>query len=1033
MSSLSPGQTLAHYRIEGRLGAGGMGEVYRATDTKLGRSVALKVLPATAAADPSARLRLLDEARSAAALTHPHVVTIYSVDSADGVDFIVMEHVSGKSLKERLAEGPLDLNELFQLGIEVADALAAAHAIGIVHRDIKPANILLTPQGSAKVLDFGIAKRLVSDSAETMGATANMTAGGMVVGSAAYMAPEQARGEALDGRVDVFSLGATLYEAATGRQAFEGSTALDTMIAVATKNPPLASLVRPDLPVDLDVILSRALAKKREDRFETPRELADALRGLREGTEAHTGTSSALRTSLPTVPNNLPTALTSFIGRSRERGEVRRLLQTARIVTVLGPGGSGKTRLAVQVAQELLGEFPDGVWLAEFEALADAALVPQQVARAAGIAEEPGVPIATTLARNLGNRGVLLVLDNCEHLAAAFGPFLTLLLMSSPSVRVLATSREALGVAGEVNWRIPTLSVPDLRSGAARSREAAGRFEAVRLFVDRAQAAQPTFQLTDQNAETVAQICHRLDGIPLAIELAAVRVKVLPVEQIQARLRDRFALLTGGSRTADPRQQTLRATVDWSYDLLSDQERKLLNRVSVFAGGFTLEGAELVCAWNGLETYDVLDLLAPLIDKSLVVGGETSAEMPRYQLLETIRDYANERLRQAGESDVQTDRHALHFFKLVLEAEPELQGPGQAAWFKQLEREADNIRLAVRYYMMKNDAGAALLMVGAIWRWWWTSGRWEEGRVTLREVLSNPAGAGPTPERARALYASAVLARGQRDAAAAATLLKESLAMAESLGDKAGVGNALFEQGNLANDRDDLAAAAELYQKSLAIRREIEDRRGASLVLHNLAVVDQARGDGASARRLFEEALELHRELGNATMEAHTLNGLTDVVLHAGDLDAAQKYLERGLGIQRELGNRHGAAFSLRQLGEVATARGDLQGARTHLSEGFEIFRSVGDAMGLVDIVDSAAKLAARIGAAERALLLAGAGASWRAAIEAPRAEPDGRSLAQALDPARAALGENAPETETRGLKLRPEDAIRLVEETLKS
>ena len=318
MSTLEPGRLLAHYRIEGRLGSGGMGDVYKALDTKLGRSVALKVLPAATMADPTARRRLLAEARAAAALTHPHIVTIYSVDTADGADFIVMEHVEGKSLKEQLEEGPLEVSGLLRLGIEVADALAAAHAIGLIHRDIKPANILLTPQGAAKVLDFGIAKRMATASTETIGQTAtNVTGAGMVVGTVAYMAPEQARGEPLDGRADLFALGATLYEAATGRQAFEGSTALDMMIAVTTKEPPNASTVRPELPADLDIILARALAKKRDDRYGSPRELADALRGLREGGDKLSSSLGALRVAPATVPNNLPTPLTSFIGRSR--------------------------------------------------------------------------------------------------------------------------------------------------------------------------------------------------------------------------------------------------------------------------------------------------------------------------------------------------------------------------------------------------------------------------------------------------------------------------------------------------------------------------------------------------------------------------------------------------------------------------------------------------------------------------------------------------------------------------------------------
>ena len=1012
-----------------------MGEVYKALDTKLGRRVALKVLPVAKNDDPDARRRLLEEARSAAALTHPHIVTIYSVDHADGTDFIVMEYVEGKSLKETLEEGPLELASLLRLGIEVADALAAAHAIGLIHRDVKPANILLTSQGSAKVLDFGIAKRIATASAETVaGTVTNITQAGMVVGTVAYMSPEQARGEVLDGRGDVFSLGATLYEAATGRQAFEGATALDTMLAVATKEPPNVSLVRPGFPADLDLVLAQALAKRREDRYPSPRELADALRGLREGSEAFSATMGVLRgAAIAAAPNNLPTPLTSFVGRSRERAEVRRLLSTARLITILGTGGSGKTRLAVQVAKEALSEFRDGAWLAELEAMVDPLLVPAQVARAVGVQEEPGTPIAAALAASLAPKSLLLLLDNCEHVASAVAPLTAALLRAAPEVRLIATSREALGVPGEVIWRIPTLSVPDPRTSVIKSREAAGRYEAVRLFVDRAQAVQPSFQLSDKNAAAVAQVCHRLDGIPLAIELAAVRVKVLPVEQILARLQDRFALLTGGSRTALPRQQTLRATVDWSYDLLSDQERKLLNRVSAFAGGFSLEAAESVCAWDGLESYDVLDLISPLIDKSLVTPHETG-EVARYTLLETIRDYAAHRLKQVGETATQEDRHAFYFFKFALQAEPELQGPDQAAWFERLGQEHDNLRRATRYYLSRSDVGSTLLVTGAMWRFWWTRGMWEEGRTVLAEALALPEAKGPSVERAKALYASAVLARGQGEYAASDAFLAESLEIAQGLGDKVGVGNARFEQGNLANNRGDLDAAARLYGEALAIRREIEDRRGVSLTLHNLAVVAQSRGDGVEARRMYEEALELHRALGNSTMEAHSLNGLTDVVLHQGDLDAAQRYLERGLAIQRQLDDKGGIGFSLRQLGEVATRRGDMARARALLAEALEVFQSVGDSNGLVDLLDSAAGLASQLGQAERAMELLGAGTTWRAASDAPRTEPDMAVLHRATKAAREALGEGkSSEVERRGEALSTEAATRLLEETLQA
>jgi non-specific serine/threonine protein kinase len=1011
-----------------------MGEVYKALDTKLGRPVAIKVLPASTGADLTARRRLLEEARAAAALTHPHIVTIYSVDESAGNDFIVMEFVEGKSLKERLEEGPLDLPDLLRFGIEVSDALAAAHAIGLVHRDIKPANILLTAQGAAKVLDFGIAKRMESATSETVALTAtSLTGAGQIVGTVAYMAPEQARAELLDGRADIFSLGVVLYEAATGRRAFEGGTALDVMVAVATKEPPHASVVRPELPADLDDILARMIAKNREERYESPRQVADALRGLREGSDTHSATLGTLRLAPSAVPNNLPTPLTSFVGRSRERAEVRRLLGSGRLITILGPGGSGKTRLAVQVAKEILGDCRDGVWLTELEALVDPAIVPQQVARSLGVTEEPGVPVATSVAKFLAEKSALLLLDNCEHVAAPVAALVRTVLQGAPGVRIMATSREALGVPGEISWRIPMLSVPDTGTSAGRTKEVVARYEAVRLFVDRAQAVQPAFALSDKNAESVAQICHRLDGIPLAIELAAVRVKVLPVEQILTRLQNRFALLTGGSRTALPRQQTLRAAVDWSYELLSDQERKLLNRVAVFAGGFGLDAAETVCAWNGLESFEVLDLLAPLVDKSLVVPHEV-AGVARYTLLETIRDYASERLKGAGELEAQAARHAAHFLEMALEAEPELQGPEQSMWFARLAQEHENLRHATRWHLARRDAPTALRLVGALWRFWWTQGSFVEGRGTLRAALALDAGPTPSAERAKALYASAALAGMQADFAAADPALEESLGIARQLDDKPGVANALFEQGNLANEREDLPRAAALYEEALALRRAIGDRRGESLALHNLAVVAASQGTADKARALFEEALLLHRSLGNAVMEAYTLNGLSDVALHLGDLNAAHEYIERGVAMQRELGNKSGVAFSLRQLGEVATRRGNADHARQFLAEALAVFDEIGDTHGLLDTLDAVAGFAALIRAGETSLALAAAGGAWRRSAAVPRSDPDQRDLDQAVQPARDALDAAvAAEADRRGAATPPEAAVRLARELLSS
>ncbi|HEU4941077.1 MAG TPA: protein kinase, partial [Candidatus Eisenbacteria bacterium] len=652
LGPLQIGRIVSHFRIEQKLGEGGMGEVYRATDLNLGRPVALKILHAAPAQADAAR-RFREEARLASALNHPHIVTIYAIEEVDGHELIVMEFVDGETLLQMVRRAPIDPSMVVELGIQISEALAAAHAIGLVHRDIKPANILVNRQGQAKVTDFGLAKRF-----EVMGAGTDATAtrlqlthSGVVLGTPAYMSPEQTRGESVDGRSDLFSLGATLYEAATGRRPFEGPSVLAILHAIATTEPAPPTRLRPDLPPDLDAILARALAKDPADRWAAGRDLADALRGLREGVSATTASVTLpRRVDAAAAPHNIPAALTSFIGRRRERAEVRRLFASSRLITILGPGGIGKTQLALHVAADMLEDEPDGVWVVELATLADPALVAPTAAHVLGVREAPGRPLEPLLAEAIGTRTMLLVLDNCEHLAASCARLADALLRACPGLRILATSQEGLGVSGELVWRIPTLSVPELRS-LPHSKEALARYEAVRLFVERAVVAQPSFSLTDANAAVVAQICRRLDGIPLAIELAAVRVKILPVNKILARLEDRFQLLTGGTRTALPRQQTLRAAVDWSYELLSAKERTLLDRLGIFAGGCTLEAAEEVCAWDGLESDEVLDLLAHLADKSLVAPTEGSDGSMRYGLLETIRAYACERADRAGSTE----------------------------------------------------------------------------------------------------------------------------------------------------------------------------------------------------------------------------------------------------------------------------------------------------------------------------------------------------------------------------------------------
>jgi predicted ATPase len=457
-----------------------------------------------------------------------------------------------------------------------------------------------------------------------------------------------------------------------------------------------------------------------------------------------------------------------------------------------GAGGAGKTRLALEVARDLLGAYPDGVWLVELAPLSDPALTPQAVAAALGVHEQPGRALTDTLTDHLRAKDSLLVIDNCEHLVDAAAHLAATLLESCPKLRVLATSREHLSLLGEAVWTVPPLSLPG--TGGTPSVEDLMGSEAVRLFLDRTRSRLPGFGLGEENAGAVGRICRKLEGIPLAIELAAARMGALAVEQVAQRLEDSLKLLAGGNRIADPRQQTLRATLDWSHELLSKDERKLFGRLSVFAGGWTLEAAEEVCSGEGIERDDVADLLSKLVDKSLVMAGAEQEGSLRYRMLEPVRQYARERLEESGEAEAVLRRHAALFFALAEEAEPGLRGPWQASWVKRLEQEWDNLRAAMAWLLARGEYEGAARLGWALWLFWWVRGRFTEGRSWMEEALAKGS-AMPATARARALFVAGMMADGQADLHSAEPLIEEGLGLFRELGDKLGHACALGSAG----------------------------------------------------------------------------------------------------------------------------------------------------------------------------------------------------------------------------------------------
>ena len=566
--------------------------------------------------------------------------------------------------------------------------------------------------------------------------------------------------------------------------------------------------------------------------------------------------------SLDVLPNNLPVQITSFIGRTQESLQVKTLLGTTRLLSITGPGGSGKTRLALHVAADLLEGDGDGVWLAELGALSDPALVPQEVASALGVREEPGRSLALTLCDFLRPKRLLLVLDNCEHLLSACSALSDLLLRACPAVTLLATSRSPLGIAGETTFSVPSLSLP--APGKPQTAESLSRFEAVALFIQRAQAVQPSFTVTDVNAPAVAQICHRLDGIPLALELAAARVRSLHVEQLAVRLDDRFRLLTGGSRAALPRQQTLRALVDWSHALLSGSEKTLLRRLAVFAGGWTLDAAEAVCTGAVLEDWEVLDGLGSLVDKSLVVY-DSADGAPRYRLLETIRQYAQEKLTDALEEVAVREAHAAFFLRLVedLERAARAEGGEHEDWYECMEAEQENVRAALAWCRSAPSAAeTGMALAGASFWYWYYSGRFSEGRTSLQAALTRQEGTTPCA-RAKALAGAGCMALMLNDYADARERLGESVTLCHEAEDNHSLSLALFLLGMMHTYAGDLVTGKRLSEEARALSQAHGSRviLGYCLVILGLHAVIE--GNDTEAEALFQESITLGRALRN--------------------------------------------------------------------------------------------------------------------------------------------------------------------------
>lgn len=702
-------------------------------------------------------------------------------------------------------------------------------------------------------------------------------------------------------------------------------------------------------------------------------------RGYRLALEV-TRISATATTASPAPKHNLPHDLTSFIGREKEMLELAQLFSQTRLLTLTGAGGCGKTRLAIQLAKQQAHNYAHGACLVELAALTDPELLPQTVASALGIKEEAGAMVVGVIAAHLASREFLLVLDNAEHVLEACAKLSESLLRRCERLVVLVTSRERLSITGELTYRVPSLSVPDENADATP--ESIAAYESARLFIERARLQLPHFVATTENSAAIASVCRRLDGIALALELAAPRVRSLSVEELSQRLDRRFELLTEGSRTALPRQRTLRALMDWSYDLLSEAEKATLRRVSVFSGGWTLEAAEHVCQGDDVDAKGVLDLLASLSDKNLIVV-DAHDNATRFGMLETVRQYGLDLLHQHGEEMKVHRQHLAYLLAMADEARNSTPS-GSQAWLDRLEIELGNIRVALAWSKADcGDPASGLRLAGALHRLWQVRGHLSEGRAWLSQLLAAVPPGQYGQARADALRVASTLAHHQDDHAAAEAFAQQTLATCTELGDRAGIAEALLTMGDLARQRRDYPAARSLFERALAVRRQIGDRAGSAAALWALGNLATDVADYAPARACLDDSAQMLRELDDWRV-AYALLGLAVVDHLQRDHATAKARLTEALQIQRDVGHRMGIARSLTILGLVAHDEGDVQSAADSLSEAVNLLHDLRNLHHMCEAFEGAAAVAGALSNHDAAARIWGSAERIREKITCP-------------------------------------------------
>lgn len=942
---------IGRYPVERELGRGGMGVVYLAMDPRLERRIAIKMVPDHISADAVALEQLQNEARSLAALNHPNVATVHSLEEDEGHLFFTLEYIEGEPLDTVIEGGGLGIDESLTVAQQMARALEAAHRAGVIHRDLKPENVMLGEEHLIKVLDFGLAEHVSPRDGESTvtfdESTSELLFSGSdttLTGTPGYMSPEQLDGAAVDARSDIWAFGVLFFECLTGRRLFLADSLRDTLLNTLAEPIPWDRLPG-ETPPRVREILASCLRRSLDKRLA---DVATARRAIEEEIAFRTLPRDVRIEGFESL-HHLPRPVTSFVAREAEISEIVSLLRTSPIVTLSGIGGSGKTRLAIAATRRAAAEFTHGVWWIDLSPLGGPDEVVSSVVAGLELPEDSSRGLQGQIEHFLRSRRALVVLDNCETVLDGAAQLAAGLAAACPDLRILATSREAFGVPGESVLPIPPLETPTRRQSLPLKE--LGKLGSVQLFVERARAVQPSFELNAENALAVSRICRRLDGSPLALELAAARVKMLPVEEIAKRLADRFLLLATGDNTVLPRHQKLRATIDWSYEQLSDSEQLLFRRLSVFFGGWTLEAAESTCAADGIEDWEILDLLAPIVDRCLVqldAEAASTSGRARYRMLETVREYSRDRLEEdEGHARGMRARHRDYCIELARSAEKRYRTRDASKVYATLDFEHDNLQGALQSGLAE-DGSACRRLTSHLVYYWFTRGYWTEGRRTLDRVLSLPENVASI-ERVHELNWSGQFAHHQGDLVEARRRFEEALDLSRKLENDAQVARGLSYLALVLNELGERDRAQELLEEALAGHERLGNEAGAAHVANRLGNLAFARGDARLAIELYDRSLVTARQLEGPDLCIAALQGKANALWWlSGEFDAAQGLYTEALALGHGSGNRRAMRPVLVNLGRVEMEKENFTSARAYLEQALGLEREFDDVPGII-------------------------------------------------------------------------------------